>query len=188
MKKYYLILDSSDTTLIVGLKDDKKLIYSICKECPQMHSKVEIHFINEVLKLNKLNFSDLNGIIITTGPGSFVGIRISLTIAKIFSFVLKIPIYSISTLRANSIIGEKNIVLLDAKGDRSYMAIFDENNNYLLEDSLLNNREVKKYINKKSVNFIKIVCKSNYLKLKNKNLILTKNNFLKNVDFFISSK
>ena len=178
-KRIYLILDSSDEILTVALKNDEKLIYSFSKNCQKQHSKILINVIKKTLSLNNIIFSDLKGIIITSGPGSFVGLRISLTVAKIFSFVLNIPIFTISTLQANSLIGCKNIVLLDAKGNRTYMGVFDENG-FLLDNKVINNDEVKKYI--KKYKYFKIVCKTNYLQLKKINII--RNNFLKNINYY----
>ena len=184
--KYYLILDTSDELLTIGLSDGEKLIYSICEYCQKQHSKVLVSTIKKILFLNNIVFDDLKGIIITSGPGSFVGVRISLTVAKIFSFVLNIPIFTISTLRANSIVGCKNIVLLDAKNNRTYIGVFDENG-YMLENKIINNEEVEIYINK--YNFFKIVCKTDYLQLEKKNndITIIRDNFLRNVHYFLKN-
>ena len=184
--KYYLILDTSDELLTIGLSDGEKLIYSICECCQKQHSKVLVIAIKKILFSNNIVFDDLKGIIITSSPGSFVGIRISLTVAKIFSFVLNIPIFTISTLRANSIVGCKNIVLLDAKNNRTYIGVFDENG-YMLENKTINNEEVEIYISK--YNFFKIVCKTDYLQLEKKNndVTIIRDNFLRNVHYFLKN-
>lgn len=44
--------------------------------------------------------SDLIGVAVTAGPGSFTGIRVGITTAKAIGFALKIPVFGIDTLDA----------------------------------------------------------------------------------------
>lgn len=48
--------------------------------------------IEEILKNNKLFLSDLTEIKINPGPGSFVGLRVGITIANTLAFLLNIPV------------------------------------------------------------------------------------------------
>ncbi len=48
--------------------------------------------INEILIENKLTLKDLDEIKVNTGPGSFTGIRVGVSIANALSFFLKIPV------------------------------------------------------------------------------------------------
>lgn len=48
--------------------------------------------IDELLKSSDSEYSDLTGIIVYEGPGSFTGLRIGITIANTIAHELKIPI------------------------------------------------------------------------------------------------
>ena len=52
--------------------------------------------INEFLKMKNLKISELNQIYVNQGPGSFAGIRNSLSVVKAFHLVNKIDYYCFS--------------------------------------------------------------------------------------------
>ena len=142
---YCLFLDSSSYFLSVGISNNGIMIDKISYHCFHQQSKFLVVEINNLLKKNKISIKDLNAIIITNGPGSYVGTRMSVVIAKIFVLVLKIPVYQISTLEANRILNQNSIVLFNARSNRSYIASFKKNS-YLLRDQVMNNDEIKEYI------------------------------------------
>ncbi|CAN5318097.1 hypothetical protein BH10PAT1_BH10PAT1_3990 [soil metagenome] len=83
-----LYIDSSiRNKLIVGI-DDKRFE----KELGERSSQKLLPFIEEVLKKNKLKTNDITEIKVNTGPGSFTGLRIGITIANTLGFVLGIPV------------------------------------------------------------------------------------------------
>lgn len=48
--------------------------------------------INEVLETETINWNKINGIICYTGPGSFTGLRIGISVANTLAYSLGIPI------------------------------------------------------------------------------------------------
>jgi len=54
--------------------------------------------LNNLLKAKKIKLNDLQGIVVSLGPGSFTGLRVGLSLAKSLSFSLKIPLIGIPTL------------------------------------------------------------------------------------------
>ncbi len=48
--------------------------------------------VEELFKQNNLDWSDLSGIVVYEGPGSFTGLRIGITVANTAAFTLNIPI------------------------------------------------------------------------------------------------
>ena len=159
----YLLLDSSNVLLQVGLKKNNKIIDRISYACFQRQSEYMVLEIQKLCKRNKFDIKKLDGVMVTIGPGSYTGIRIALTIAKVICYALNIPIYPASTLEINKVIGEDSIVLFNAKSNRSYIAAFSKNKR-LLKDQVLNNDDVKKYINKHPK--FKLVGDLSYLNLK----------------------
>lgn len=142
----YLLLDSSNTFLSVGIKKGNRLIAKTSYQCFQRQSEYMIVEIDKIFKKNKLDIKKIDGVMVSIGPGSYTGIRIALTIAKVISFALSIPIYPISTLEINKIIGDNSIVLFNARSNRSYIAAFSKTKR-ILKDQVMNNEDVIKYIN-----------------------------------------
>lgn len=56
-------------------------------------------YIQEVLKEAELSVSDLNAVSVTSGPGSYTGLRIGVSTAKGICFALDIPMIVIDSLR-----------------------------------------------------------------------------------------
>lgn len=188
LKKYFnycLFLDSSNSFLSVGISKKGILIDKISYYCFHQQSKFLIVEINNILIKNKISINCLDALVITNGPGSYVGIRMSVIIAKIFALILKIPVYQISTLEANKILNQDSIVLFNARSNRSYIASFKKNN-YLLKDKIMDNDKIKKYI-AKHPNF-RLVGELEYLGLvgekvdvlENMNVIFKNKKFVKN--------
>lgn len=168
----YLLLDSSNSLLAVALKKNDKLIDKISYPCFQRQSEYMMVEIANLLKRNKISFKKIDGIMVTIGPGSYTGLRIALTIAKVAAFSLNIPLYPISTLKVNAIIKQDSIVLFNARSDRSYIAAFRKNKQ-ILKDQVMNNNDVKTYI-KNHPHFV-LVGDLAYLNLKGRQVDVLQN-------------
>lgn len=87
-----LYLDTSNNKEVtVGLKRDgtdeiKTQIIDHRK------AQVVLPMVDEMLKKHKSRLSDISEIEIKTGPGSFTGLRVGITIANTLGFLLQIPI------------------------------------------------------------------------------------------------
>ena len=90
---YSLILDSSNVELIVGLANDDVKIAEIRYDAWQRQSEFMIQEISNILKRANISPKEIGEVITTIGPGSYTGVRISLTIAKVYAYALKIPLY-----------------------------------------------------------------------------------------------
>lgn len=66
---------------------------------PKTHADVLLSMLDEVINQADVGLQDIDGFIVTHGPGSFTGIRIGLSIMQAFSFVYNKPLVSISTLQ-----------------------------------------------------------------------------------------
>ena len=95
-----LLLDSSNVDLSVGIAKDNKVIDYISYEAWQCQSEYMIQEIDKLLTKHNISRNDLGSVICNIGPGSYTGIRISLTIAKVTCLALNIPLYALSSLRA----------------------------------------------------------------------------------------
>lgn len=62
------------------------------------HSKNLLPFIDQILKEAHRKMDDLNGVVVSIGPGSYTGLRIGVSMAKGIAYSLGIPAITISTL------------------------------------------------------------------------------------------
>lgn len=142
---FELLLDSSNKYLTVALAKDGVLYDSIFYEAWQRQSEVMVSEIDNILNRNKVAKEELNAIVVGVGPGSYTGVRISLTIAKVMAYSLKIKLYKVSSLSLLKHGNLPTICLFNARSGRSYFAVY-EGEKQLVADKVLPNEEVAKYI------------------------------------------
>lgn len=142
---YSLILDSSYKDLVVGIAKDNVVIENINYECFQRQSELMIVEIENALKRNNINPKEINEVLVALGPGSYTGVRIALTIAKVYCYALKIPCYAFSSLKVLQNYSKPSICLINARSSRSYVGVYDKNN-CLIPDQVMKNEDVIKYI------------------------------------------
>ena len=143
--KYYLLLDSSNTSLTVGLSSENELIDSISYEAWQTQSEHMIPEINNILEKHNVDKKDFAGVVVSIGPGSYTGVRIAITIAKVMAVALNIPLYPVSALQILKNHKKPSICLINARSNRSYIGVY-EDDKCLLSDCIMTNDEVKQYI------------------------------------------
>ncbi len=125
-----LILGIDTTTLVcsVGLVKDKQVVGEYTLNNKKTHSQRLLPLINQILIDSGFNQKDLSGIAVTSGPGSFTGIRIGMATAKGLAQALEIPIIGIPTLDSISaqFIHTESLVcpMLDARRNQVYTAIY----------------------------------------------------------------
>ena len=95
---YSLLLDSADKYLGIGIALNNEIIDKVYFEAWQRQSELMVPELEKILKKNNIDPKSINEIIVTVGPGSYTGVRIALTIAKIYAYSLNIKCYAISSL------------------------------------------------------------------------------------------
>ena len=118
---------SFDTCLdktYITLNDGEKIIKSeiIFSDGENYHSAYLISTIVRVLKESGLKPKDIDIIATDIGPGSFTGIRACVTVARVLAQQLNIKVAGISSLEILSkILGDKDLVVLDARKNKAYV-------------------------------------------------------------------
>ncbi len=130
-----LYLDTSTKYLCIGIAKDYKIIYKIQQEAIKKQSELTIPFLKKALDEVHLTLENIDEVVVTIGPGSFTGIRIGMCIAKVIASIKKIPLKAISSLNAYAAMGKK-IVILDAKAQRVYLGIYN-NNQKVIDESVI---------------------------------------------------
>lgn len=141
----YVILDSSATYLTVGLADSDHLIDYVSYPAWQCQSEKMIPELKTLLENNHLSQKEISAVIVGIGPGSYTGIRIALTTAKILSLSLNIPLYPVSSLQILKEGDKPTICLMNARSGRSYFAVY-QGHNVIEPDQTMTNDKVKEYI------------------------------------------
>lgn len=87
-----LHIDTKDQKIIkVFLKKNGKVIKGLSEE-NQFGSQILLPLIDRILKTADLKYKDLEGIEVETGPGSFTGIRVGVSVANALGYSLNIPV------------------------------------------------------------------------------------------------
>ncbi len=131
-----LYIDTSSSYLYTAISDNGSLLCEIKKEFGHNLSEMALPQIVSMFEKNSLTAKDIDKIIVVNGPGSFTGIRIGITIAKVYAWSTKIPITTISSLEAMAISSDSKeckVPMIDARRNYVFGAIYDENNNEIFK-------------------------------------------------------
>lgn len=146
-----LFIDTSNQDVSIALLKDGKIINKITKSIPNEHSKYAVSYIDEVLKKSEITPKEVQSIMVVIGPGSFTGVRIGLTIAKVYALLNNIKVTLISSLKCLAIGNNKNkyiLSLINARNDNYYIGFYDNNYNDVINEHFGNIEEVNDIINK----------------------------------------
>ena len=123
-----LALDTTAVTASVALTDDKKLIGLYTLNTKLTHSETMLPMIENLLMNAKMKISDVDMFACSSGPGSFTGVRIGISIVKGLAFGKNKKCAGVSTLEALSynLKGFDGIVcpVMDARRSQIYNALF----------------------------------------------------------------
>lgn len=138
---YKLFISTYNEEIIIGLLDNERLIDINIKQTTKSHSVYLMNMVNDIINKNSISLHDLWEVIVVNGPGSFTGIRLGVTVAKMLAYTLNIKLKEISSIEAIAYsIEEDNkiITLADSKG--KYIGIFK--NNKLISDIIYVKNEI----------------------------------------------
>ena len=129
-----LAIDAATRFSGVALLEERRVLAEYLVDSSLTHSTRLLPAIDMVFRDCERSIRDLQGVIVTIGPGSFTGLRIGLSHAKGIAHSLGIPIVGVSTLLlwACSIapftpIGSLLLPLLDARRGEYYSALYEQN-------------------------------------------------------------
>ncbi len=110
-----LHIETATPVCSAALSKDGQLLDLQETNDPRSHATRLSPFIKELMDSNNYDFSDLDAVSISLGPGSYTGLRIGVSTAKGIGYGAGIPLIGISTLQAlaNRIIQEGKVVLGD---------------------------------------------------------------------------
>lgn len=117
-----LCMDSAHKYLTIALFKDDQVLASSSKEAWKQQSETIFPELVKLMEDAHLQSEDIDQVVISDGPGSYTGVRIAMTIAKVFCTTMHKPLYTISTLQLYAGLEDQAMVMLDARSNRAYTA------------------------------------------------------------------
>jgi tRNA threonylcarbamoyladenosine biosynthesis protein TsaB len=139
-----LAIETSEKLCGVSLLLNENEYYSAKIFLPHSHSEKLFELIEILRDSSSIKLNEIKSVAVSSGPGSFTGLRIGMAAAKGIAAGLNIPIIPVPTFEAlayqlSQILpdGQKFIVANKANRDEAYFAKFHvKNNNYIFEEEL----------------------------------------------------
>lgn len=100
--KILLGIDTSGPRLQLALRVGEQT-HTHIREIARGHAEILFDQLADFVSLYEVTFADLDKIIVTTGPGSFTGLRIGIAAARGLGLALKCPVIGIENLHAMSL-------------------------------------------------------------------------------------
>ena len=130
-----LHIETSTHVCSVALSENDNCIFNISDYKGMNHATLLSSFIQEALILLKNTDKKLDAVAVSSGPGSYTGLRIGVSTAKGLCYGLDIPLIAINTLELMAIAARNNIAsppagtlfvpMIDARRMEVYDAAFD---------------------------------------------------------------
>lgn len=119
-----LVMDTSNSYLAVGLYQDNVCLEAFQEKGSRRQSEKAIPTLKEVLDRHHIALKDVNEMIITSGPGSYTGVRVAMTIAKTLAAVSDVRIKSVSSLATYAGMNQAFSVI-DARGHKVFVGVYE---------------------------------------------------------------
>jgi tRNA threonylcarbamoyladenosine biosynthesis protein TsaB len=121
-----LAIDTAGPSCAVAIARDSTILAQISEEIGRGHAERLMPMIEAGLGEAGVAFKDLEGVAVTTGPGSFTGVRVGIAATRGLALALDIPAIGIGSLDALAFPVTRGhtagtvVAVLDAKRDEVY--------------------------------------------------------------------
>ncbi len=142
-----LFIDTSISFPTISLIRDNEVLYEFHEEIKSDMSSKILPIIDEGLKKSNLTLNSINNIFVVTGPGSFTGVRIGVTIAKTIAWALNkkiIPISSLEFMASTNTNKDYIISMIDARRGNVFAGIYTNTLDCVMKDTLISVEELLK--------------------------------------------
>ncbi len=152
-----LFISTSTRKAVIAIVVDHKIEYLYNEYHVEDLSTNLMPIIDVAFKKVNMKPNEIDTLFVTNGPGSFTGIRIGLTVAKIMAWGLKIKVIPISSLElmASTRTDKKYIApLIDARRNYVFAGLYDSELNQVIADSYVLLDDFKKEVNDKDILYV----------------------------------
>lgn len=121
-----LAIDTAAPRLNLALLRADGVVDTLVEDIAKGHAEILFDRLATLLERNGLDYAALERVAVTTGPGSFTGLRIGLSAARGLGVARKLPVLGIPSLLAVSLSVASGpvAVLVDARRDEAYLELF----------------------------------------------------------------
>lgn len=130
-----LVVDTATSYLSLSLFEGAQAVANVTLRSSRQHGEALVQVINDTLNHLAWRPDDIEQIIVGVGPGSYTGIRIGVTMAKVWATTLNVPIIQVSSLSlmaaggVQAVDSQKIIIpIIDARRQTAYTAAYRINN------------------------------------------------------------
>jgi len=159
-----LHIETSTHVCSVALSEQEKCIFQQSNYDGMNHAAMLSLFLQDALDLLKESGKKLDAVAVSSGPGSYTGLRIGVSTAKGLCYGLDIPLISISTLEIMTIAAMQKhtpnkhdlfVPMIDARRMEVYDVIFDSNRKIIRDTaaSIINENSYAELLEKSQVLF-----------------------------------
>ena len=120
-----LAIDTAAPRLQLALALADGSVDVLVEDIAKGHAEILFDRLGNLLGRNGLGYDDLERVAVTTGPGSFTGLRIGLSAARGLGVARNVPVLGIPSLLAVSLSAPSGpvAVLIDARRDEAYFEV-----------------------------------------------------------------
>ena len=140
-----LFIDTSMKNVSISIVKDNKIMSIIQEDIPNEHSKYATSYVKKVIDDAGIDANDIDDILVVNGPGSFTGVRIGVTIAKTYGYLINKELIPVSSLKSLAISSNKDCTVMSviqANRNNFYVGIYDSKYNNLIDEQFVSSNKL----------------------------------------------
>lgn len=152
LRTLILSIDTSAINCSVVISENNKLLLSYSINIKKLHDRLLADFVKRALSDLSIPFSKISAVAISSGPGSFTGLRIGASFVKALAIdnspkLIPLPTLQLFSIQAESIAKayglSKITSIISANSGMVYSQLFDVNSNCIHEPMFMHSSEVE---------------------------------------------
>lgn len=144
-----LFIDTSMASVSISIVRDGKVLSLIQKDIPNEHSKYATSYVKQAIDEAGIDANDIDNILVVNGPGSFTGVRIGVTIAKTYGYLINKNIIPVSSLKGLAISSNKSELVMSvmaANRSNYYVGIYDSEYREVIKEEFVSGNRLLELI------------------------------------------
>jgi tRNA threonylcarbamoyladenosine biosynthesis protein TsaB len=121
-------IESATTVAGIALAEEEKVIAEVTLNTRKTHSQRLMPMLAQMLEEAEMDLADVDGLVVSAGPGSFTGLRIGMATVKGLAFACQKPVAAVSTLDslAMNLQGNPGLIcpVLNARRNEVYVSLY----------------------------------------------------------------
>lgn len=161
MKDTILLIETSTECCSAAIARNGMVIGNVVTEDAKQHAAMLAPFIKKVMEESNVTVADLDAVAVSSGPGSYTGLRVGVSTAKGLCFGAGIPLISVPTTDILAFQGKDKadfvVPMIDARRMEVYSATYDGHNLDRINDiqaEILDENSYSDFLDKGTILFI----------------------------------